>query len=189
MDSTARPAVALMSGRAVAFLATFLLPLVLVRVFDPAAFGTYKQLFLVYLTVYNIGQLGMAESLFYFLPRSGLLGGRYVANSMLWLAGTGLAGLALLTAGATAVARWLGNPELAPHLPLLGVFLLLMMPAAALEVVMIARRRFAWAAWSYGLSDVVRALVLMAPALLFRRLDWLLLGACAFAAARLCAAF
>lgn len=177
-----------MSGRAVAFLATFLLPLVLVRAFDPPAFGTYKLLFLVYLTVYNIGQLGMAESLFYFLPRAGLLGGRYVANSMLWLAGTGLVGLALLVAGAPALARWLGNPELARHLPLMGLFLSLMMPAAALEVVMIARRRHAWAAWSYGLSDVVRAVVLVAPALVFRRLDWLLLGACAFATLRLGAA-
>ncbi|PYQ23820.1 MAG: hypothetical protein DMF81_07435, partial [Acidobacteria bacterium] len=155
-----KPALRLMAGRGVAMLATFLAPLVLVRVFEPVEFGTYKQLFLVYATLYNLGQLGMAESLFYFLPRSVGRTGAYVANSLLSLAAAGLGGLALLQAGAPALARWFGNPELARHLPLLGVFLWLMLPAAGLEIVMIARRRYAWGALSYGLSDLLRSLAL-----------------------------
>src|SRR5262249_22007702 len=66
-DSIMGPALVLMSGRVLAFAASFLLPVALVRLFDAADFGTYKQLFLVYTTLYVVGSV-MAESLFYFLP-------------------------------------------------------------------------------------------------------------------------
>src|SRR5438094_628169 len=48
---------------------TFGLPLVLVRVLDPHSFGTYKQFFLVAQTLLLVGQLGLTQSLYYFLPR------------------------------------------------------------------------------------------------------------------------
>jgi O-antigen/teichoic acid export membrane protein len=187
MASTFKPALVLMAGRSVAFLGTFVLPLALVRIFDQAAFGTYKQLFLIYATFYSIGQLGMAESLYYFVPRAPRRGGIYVANSMLSLGVAGVIGLGLLCADAPALARWLGNPELARHLPVLGLFVMLMMPTAALETVMIARHRYARGAASYVISDVVRALALLLPALAWRSLDGLLIGATVFAAARLSA--
>src|SRR5437762_3331451 len=187
MDSSARPALLLMSGRAIAMLATFLVPLALVRIFDQTQFGTYKQLFLVYATFYGISQIGMAESLFYFLPRARSEAGGYAANSLLALGAAGLASLALLWAGAPAIARGLGNPDLARYLPLLGVFLLFMLPSAALEIVMISRRRYLHGAVAYGVSDVLRVLALVAPALVWRRLDWLLVGAIVFAAGRLLA--
>lgn len=187
MNSTVRPALLLMSGRAIAMVATFLVPLALVRIFDQTEFGTYKQIFLIYGTLYSISQIGMAESLFYFLPRAGREAVGYVANAFLCLAVAGLASLGLLWAGAPTLARWLGNPDLASHLPLLGLFLLLMLPSAVLEIVMISRRRYAHGAVAYGVSDILRVLALVAPALVWRRLDWLLLGAIAFAAARLCA--
>jgi O-antigen/teichoic acid export membrane protein len=187
MGPALKPALVLMSGRSAALLATFLVPLVLVRVFDPAGFGTYKQTFLIYAIVYQIGVV-ISESLFYFLPRSPEQGGRYVANAVLALAGAGLVGLALLCAGAATIAGWFGNPELARHLPLIGVFLALMLPASPLEMVMIARKRYRAASWSYAVTDVMRAVVLAALALAVGRLEWILVGACACAAARLCAA-
>jgi len=185
-ESTVKPALVLMVGRGVALVATFLAPLILVRLFDQAQFGTYKQLFLVYVTLYVLSQLGLAESLFYFIPRATRGAGGYVANSMLALAGTGLASLALLWATAPGLARWLGNPDLAHHLPLLGVFLMLMLPSTALEIVMISRRRYTDGAIAYGVSDVLRALAFVVPALVWRGLDGLLVGAAAFAAVRLC---
>jgi O-antigen/teichoic acid export membrane protein len=186
-ESTVKPALVLMLGRGVALMATFLAPLILVRLFDQTQFGTYKQLFLVYVTLYVLSQLGLAESLFYFIPRATRGPGGYVANSMLALSGTGLASLALLWVTAPAVAHWLGNPDLARHLPLLGVFLMLMLPSTALEIVMISRRRYADGAVSYGVSDVLRALAFVVPVLLWHGLDGLLIGAAVFAAARLCA--
>jgi len=153
MESTIKPALVLMSGRAIAFAATLFLPLALVRIFDQAEFGTYKQLFLVYATLYGISQFAMAESLYYFLPRAPREGGSYVANSMLSLAAAGLAGLGLLW-GSQAL-RWRAGSATPPSrrtCRCFGLFLMLMIPTHALEVAMIARHRYAWGSASYGIS-------------------------------------
>ena len=69
MDSTSRPALLLVAGRSVGLAASFAIGIVLARLFEPAVFGTYKQFFLIYATLYGVAQLGMAESLYYFVPR------------------------------------------------------------------------------------------------------------------------
>jgi len=46
-ESVFRPVVLLMSGRMLSFVATFFIPVILTRIFAPAEFGTYKQLFLI----------------------------------------------------------------------------------------------------------------------------------------------
>jgi O-antigen/teichoic acid export membrane protein len=184
VTSTLRPTVLLMSGKVLAFAATFFIPIVLVRVFDPAAFGTYKQLLLVHATLFGISQLGMAESLFYFLPRARELGGRQAANALLLLTGAGLLALAVLPALAPQVERALGNAALGGHLRLLGLFLMLTLAAAPLEIVLISRHRHGLAAWSYGLSDVARALFMIVPAVWLGTVRGLLMGAVAFAALR-----
>src|SRR5258708_26492749 len=99
--SVFRPAMLLMSGQAIAFAATFFIPVVLARALSPAEFGTYKQLFLLYSTAFLIGQAGMASSLYYFVPRSPADTGRYAANATVFLGSAGLAGLGLMWAGAT----------------------------------------------------------------------------------------
>ncbi len=178
------PELVLTLGRSVGFAVTFFIPVVLVRVFDQATFGTYKQLFLVFATLYYIAQVGMAESLFYFVPQAQGRRGAYVANAAVGLGALGLASGALLWAGAPAIAVWLNNAALAAYLPWIGAFLLLMLVSAGLEIVLIARGRFVWAASSYGLSDLLRAALFIVPALVTRRLEWVLVGAVAFAALR-----
>ena len=188
MDSTFKPALLLMSGRIMAFAATFFIPVVLVRVFDPAEFGTYKQLFLIYATLYGIVQLGMAESLFYFLPLESKKAGRYILNSMLVLASVGLACLAALVMLGPGISGWLSNPALSVHMTLIGLYLLFMTVSAVLEIVMISRKRYLWAACCYAFSDLARGALFILPALLFETLEWLLMGGVAFASIRLCAA-
>jgi O-antigen/teichoic acid export membrane protein len=184
-DAGLRPLVALVSGRALAFAGILCIPIVLARVFDRAEFGTYKQLFLMYATLWGLA-VSMAESLFYFLPRTDRDRGRYTANAVYVLLAAGLAGLAGLTLLSDDIARWLGNPALSPYLGPLGVYLTLTLGAAVLEIVMMSCHRYGWAGLTYGLSDVARALCLILPALWFRSLDWLLVGAVAFASARFC---
>jgi O-antigen/teichoic acid export membrane protein len=185
MNSTFKPALLLMAGRIVAFAATFFIPIVLVRIFDQAEFGTYKQIFLVYGTLYNMAQFGMAESLFYFLPLAPHKGGRYIANSILMLAATGLVCLGALTVGAPRIAHLLGNAALTPYIPWMGVYLLLTIVSAVLEIVMTSRKRFVMAASVYAFSELLRAAAFIVPVLLIGRLEWLLAGAIAFAAIRL----
>jgi len=176
-DSVFKPALLLMSGRTVAFAATFFIPLVLARIFDPAQFGTYKQLFLIWGTVYAVAQLGMASSLYYFLPRAPRLAGSYAANCLLFLAGTGLLCLGGLIVAAPQLSHWLSNNELSPYLPWIGLYICLTMIAMAFEIVLIARGRYLWASASYAVSDLARAAAFIVPALLFRRLEWVLKAA------------
>jgi O-antigen/teichoic acid export membrane protein len=187
MSSGIKPTFLLMSGRSIAFAATFLVPVVLVRIFTQSEFGTYKQLFLIYSTLYLIAQCGMAESLFYFLPSAGQQGGRYLANSMLVLAAAGLGCLALLVAAGPRLSVWLSNSELSRHMMWIGLFLVLMLISSVLEIAMIARGRYLLASAWYGTADMLRAAFLVVPVLLVRRIDALLIGAVVFAALRLVA--
>src|SRR5882724_8098136 len=141
MSSTFKPAAALMTGRLVGVLLSFCIPVALVRVFDPGAFGAYKQLFLLYGTLFGIAQVGMAESLFYFVPSDRDRAGFYAVNSMLVLLWAGAACAAALRIGRRAVAAGLGNEALVGAVPLLGIFLALMLASAGLEIVLTARKR------------------------------------------------
>ncbi|MGH8369994.1 MAG: lipopolysaccharide biosynthesis protein, partial [Gammaproteobacteria bacterium] len=121
VKSIFKPAIMLMSGRILGFVATFVIPLVLVRVFNKSEFGTYKQLFLIYTTLYGIAQLGMAESLFYFLPGAGSRqSGRYVFNAVWVLAVAGSLCFLLLWYLRVAIAHWFNNPALSGYIPLIG---------------------------------------------------------------------
>ena len=184
MDSTLKPAVTLMSGRLVGVVVAFSIPVVLARVLDQTAFGTYKQLFLVYATLYGIAQLGMAESLFYFLPSNPARAGRYALNSLLALSGAGAACFVLLWADRARIAAWLGNGALSSGLPWMGLYLAFMLASTGLEILLTARKRFSGAAWAYATSDVARTALFLVPILLSPRLEGLLIGAVAFAALR-----
>ena len=188
MDSTLKPAAVLMTGRLAGTVVAFAIPVVLARVLDQASFGTYKQLFLIYATLYGIAQLGFAESLFYFLPADPRKAGRHALNSSMVLAAAGAVCGAALWAGRARVATWLGNDALAAGLPWLGLHLALMLASAALEIVLTARKRYAGAALAYAASDLARTALMLLPVLVFRSLPALLIGAAAFSAARLVAA-
>lgn len=182
-----KPVLQLAIGRAAGFAATFAVPLVLARMLAPAAFGTYKQLFLVASTVISIAQIGMVESLLYFLPASSGRGGRYVCNTSVVLAGVALVCLVLLVLAGPRLGSWFANDELRTLSGLLGIYVLLMLPSLLLEIVLTARKRYAGAAAAYAGSDVARAIAVVVPIVLTGRLEGLLIGAVGFAAARLAA--
>ncbi len=187
LDSVSRPALVLVAGRTVGFVAVFAIPVVLARVFTTSEFGTYKQLFLLFSTLFGIAQLGMAESLYYFLPRSTGDAGRQVGNAIATLALAGAGCLALLWATRGWISAWLGNSQLSDHLGLIGLVLAPMLIATAFEIVMIARNQHVKAALTYAISDVLRTLLFVVPALGFGSLRGVLVGAVAFGMCRLAA--
>ena len=174
-----------MAGRALASCATLLIPLTLARVFDQTEYGTYKQLFLVFATLYSVALVGLSDSLYYFIPRDPQKGGRYVANAMAGLAVVGVACLAALHGARHVVAGWMKNPALADHLTAIGAVLLFTLAATVLEIVLIARKRYTWASSAYVVSDLARAAFFVLPVVFWRGLDAVLLGAVVFSALRL----
>jgi len=186
-DRISSPALLLIVGRSVGFVVSFAIPVVLARTFDRAEFGAYKQLFLVYGTLFGLAQFGAAESLYYFVPRSAGEAGRRVCNAIVMLVLMGAACFAVLAAARTGVARWLTNPGIARDLPLIGAFLALSLVTAVFEIVMVARHEHTKAACTYAASDITRTALIVAPALAIGGLRAVLFGAVAFAALRLAA--
>ena len=87
-DGISGPAFRLVAGRVIGGVVSFAIPVVLARILLPAAFGTYKQLFLIYATLFGLAQLGAAESLYYFVPSKPAEAGRSVCNAVGTLART-----------------------------------------------------------------------------------------------------
>jgi O-antigen/teichoic acid export membrane protein len=175
----------LVAGRAIGLVASFSIGILLARMFSPATFGTYKQFFLVYATLYGLAQLGMAESLYYFVPRHAARTGRYVCNALVTLAGAGVLCLAGLWMARTEIAARLTNPELADYMVLLGLFLTFMLMSTVLEIVMVSRKQHFTAALTYAFSDVGRTLLFIVPALLVGSLRAVFIGGVIFAGVRL----
>ncbi len=179
-----RPAALLVTGRVVGLVASFAIGIVLARIFAPATFGTYKQFFLLYGTLYGLAQLGMAESLYYFVPRNTSRTPRYVCNALITLAVAGLACLAALYLWRTQIAQRLTNTALADYMGLAGLFLTFMLMSTVLEIVMVSRKKHLMAAVTYACSDIVRTLFFVVPAFAFLSLRAVFIGATTFAALR-----
>ena len=179
------PASALVIGRSVGFAAAFAIPIVLSRILDQSEFGTYKQLFLIYATLFGVAQLGMAESLYYFIPRDSTGAGQHIASALATLAAAGVACLTLLLLFSPGIAGWLKNPQLTPGLLPLGIFLTLTLVAAPLEIVLVSRRKYGSAALTYAVSDLTRVACILSPALVIGTISAVMWGAAGFACARL----
>jgi O-antigen/teichoic acid export membrane protein len=186
-DGISRHVLVLVAGRTLGFVAAFAIPVVLARAFDRAAFGTYKQLFLVYATLYGLAQIGAAESLYYFVPRKPEEAGRRVGNAVVLLLLMGVVCAVGLWQARFAIAGWLSNDALIPTLPWLGAYLALMLVASAFEIVMVSRKEHTVGACTYAATDFARTALFLAPALVFRSLGAVLAGGVAFAALRVAA--
>ena len=184
-DHITGPAFLLVAGRTVGLIATFAIGPLFARLFTVEDIGTYRTFFLLYATLFGLAQLGMAESLYYFVPRASGNIGRYVCNAALSLFAAGLASLGLLWGFQDRIAAFFSNPAIAAIVVPLGLFLTLMLVGTVLEITMISRKQHISAAVTYALSDITRTGFFIAPALLVASLRAVFVGAVAFAAARL----
>jgi O-antigen/teichoic acid export membrane protein len=186
LDAISGPAFRLIAGRVIGGVVSFAIPVVLARVLLPTAFGTYKQLFLIYMTLYGVAQLGAAESLYYFVPRKPGEAARSISNSLATLTLVGTLCILALYFARDRVAAWM-EPAIATELPLLGLFLALTLISAAFEIVIVSRNKPAKAAIVYAASDIARTLSFVIPALAWRSLHAVLTGGVVFAGLRVAA--
>jgi O-antigen/teichoic acid export membrane protein len=157
----------LVGGRVVSAALTFALPLVLARLLSPEAFGTYKQFFLIVVTLQLTGQLGLTQSLYYFIPRGGRERGAFVSQSFLSLSMLGLLfGIGLWFA-TPILGQWLGDGSLMGLRAPLALCGGMQLAAAALESALTSDGRIAVAGVTYVVADGVRAVALVAGARYF----------------------
>ena len=90
---------------------TFAIPLVLARAMAMEEYGTYKQLFLIAQTLYYVLPFGVAQSLYFFIPRTDQAR-PWVMQTLGMLLIAGLAGGGLILGLGHHGASLLGNPDL-----------------------------------------------------------------------------
>ncbi len=176
----------LLVGRGFSAALSFALPLVLARRLDATGYGTYKQIFLISNTAFYLLQLGMAQSLYYFVPRSEDTETRrtFVAQTYLFLAVAGAVAAVAMVFLAGPFARAMSNPELVPLAPLTALMTWLLIATAALEIQLTAEGRLVAAGLAYGVLDAVRVSFALVPILFGAGLSGFLWGSIAALAIR-----
>jgi O-antigen/teichoic acid export membrane protein len=176
----------LVAGRASSALVGLALPALLAQWLDPAAYGTYKQLFLVSnLALYSL-QFGLAQSLFFFVPRTGDEAEKraYVGQTQLVLGVIGvLAGTGLYACGPWIAAR-MSNPELATLAAPLALLSGALIASGHLEITLTARGKPTHSALAMTASDLVRVGAMLAGVMLGGGVSGLAWGAALAASAR-----
>ncbi|MFN2547159.1 MAG: lipopolysaccharide biosynthesis protein [Myxococcales bacterium] len=156
----------LMLGRGGATVLGFALPLILTRLLPQAGFGTYKQVWLVVSTAYLMLQLGMAQSLYYFIPRKDGRAKQWLTQATVSLSVIGIVCGIALYAGRFAIAKQFGNPELAQFGLPMALIAAFMIAGSPLEIHLTAEGKVRTAAWCIFLSDAFRVVASVVPLLL-----------------------
>ncbi len=176
-----RRALSLGAANALDYAFQFLLPVVLVRCLDTAAFGEYRLLWLAVGTAMAVVTMAMPGSLYYFLPRSeGATKRLYINQSLVFLAAAGLV-------ASWAVSSW--NPwlpekmsDLARHGAIVPLFVLLWMIASLLDLLPTVEERVMWQAKATVGLAALRTVALSLAAILTRELGPVLLVLLGFVA-------
>ena len=94
---------------------TIVLGVVLVRMISKQAFGTYRQVLLVYTFVAELISLQLQASLYYFIPRLGIERRRaLLLQTLLITYALAVVAASVMFGGSRLIARGFGNAELVP---------------------------------------------------------------------------
>lgn len=160
-----RKAGPLVFARLIAAGITFTIPLVLARAMALEEYGTYKQLFLIAQTLFYILPFGVAQSLYFFIPRNDN-SRPWVAQTLLFTLFAGLGAAGLIFAFATPVASFLQNPGLLEYRWELAIYTAGLVASSPLEVMLTAQGRTKHSAVVYLASDALRAACMVVPVFL-----------------------
>jgi len=178
-------ALVLIIGRVASFALTFFIPIFLARRLDPAEYGTFKQIFLIFTTLFLILQGGMVQSLYYFIPHDPDRKSAWIFQAVLFATAAGAIAAIGLLLGGERLADAFSNPALIPYISALALFLFLMLASCHFETVMIAQEEITKGSIVLFLSEMIRALFIIIPLLVTRSLSAVIAGLITFAGLRL----
>ena len=144
---------------------TTVVPLVLARAMPIEEYGTYKQLFLVGVTLTAILAFGVPQSLYYFLPRTEQ-GRPYIVHVLVLLAGAGAVAAALVLLATPWIGELFSAPELPEYRYALAAYAGFFLAASPLEALFTSQGRTGLAAVNYLIWDTLRAAAMTVPILL-----------------------
>jgi O-antigen/teichoic acid export membrane protein len=154
--SLATQAGLLAASRAAGQVLNALVGIVVVRFISQEDYGTFRQVYLLFATLVVLTDLGLTESLYYFLPRNPGQRRKLMLRST-WVVGLAQVGggLAMLL-GAGALGRFFNNAGLAHYVGLLAVYIGLSAVTRLWEVQLVAEQRVPLAALVAGGSEALK---------------------------------
>lgn len=176
-DNLTKRAAWLASARVLAFAMTLPFPLVLVRTLSQQDFGLYKQVFQILLTVLALAGLGVNMSVLYFLPRNPDKKSQIAFNVLVFYAVLGSVVALLFAVYPGAVTLIFKGDGLVPHMPMLGLAILLWLLATVLEVVAIADNDIRSASIFILVSQLTKSALMMMAAVLFNSVHAIVVAA------------
>jgi O-antigen/teichoic acid export membrane protein len=153
----------LLFAKIIAFVLSIAAPLVVIRVLDPKDFGVYKQVGLVLGTAIPLLSLSFYMNVFYFLPRRPAQGQQIVLNLLFVQCIAGVSAC-LLVIALPQVLQFLVGDELVRYASLIGVLLMVTMPAYVLEVVPTANQDVRYSTGFIISAQLSRSVVMVVAA-------------------------
>lgn len=130
------------ASKTLAFSSVIISSIYLARTLSISEFGRYRQGWLLIRTFIPILLLGIPQAINYFLPRAQKdRKGSYLSAFFFLLLSTGIVAFATSLLAPGLLAGLVGNPRLTGLIPLLGVYLLVILPSYILEPVLILRNK------------------------------------------------
>lgn len=185
MASILRQGIALSAARYIEQVIMLMTPIVLVRTLDPTSFGEYRLFWLLVSTVAVLFPFDMPRSLLFFFVRLDSEGRRlYVGQTVLFLLATTLiAALVILVFGKALPPSM--KDLLHGHGFLLAFFLLVWNLGLLLDVLPNAAGQIRWQAQAILATSVLRAALIISAAVVFQRIEAVLVAALVAACMRL----
>jgi O-antigen/teichoic acid export membrane protein len=155
---------------------TLLVPAALARVLLPAAYGTFKQAWLLASTLAMVVPMGAAASLYYFVPREPERRARFVSQSLLYSLASAALAAALLMLGRPLIERQFSNPDLNANVPWVAAFTFFWIASGPFDSAYTAMGRLRFSAAIRVATEVGRGLGMVIGAALTHSAEGLFIG-------------
>ena len=159
------------SGKFITFVIRFIIPLILVRVFNKEEYGTYRQMFLVGSFLIPILQMGMASSVFFFFPNVKGKESQLFSQTFIFLVLSGLLSFPILYLFEDSLVWLFKNDTFKDYIFLCASYSFFTMIAKLLEYVLILEKRtkslLKYLVW----SEVIRTFLMVMAIILFKTIE------------------
>jgi O-antigen/teichoic acid export membrane protein len=180
-----RQAFILSGARCLAFALTALHPVVLTRILSKSDFGTYAQFYLIALSLIPLGEMGVSQGIYYFLPKNGVKKRAIAFQACLLTFVTGLVVCSVLLVLDRYLSELIGNPHIIVLVPFMAIYCFCLIASSSFEALMIADGNCNLASAFTLVMQLINSSALIGGALTCRSLEGIMTAICVASGLRL----
>lgn len=175
----------LTGSRAIGQILNVLAGLLVVRALTQADYGTYRQIILLYTTIYLLGEAGFAQSLYRFIPRDRERARVFIGQALMAAVVMAVFWTLALVGLAGSISAYFGNASLAGYMWLLAAYLGLSLLAKVPEAGLVTLERIPSASLNIAAFEALKFTLVVAVLKFNGAISWLLWAMVLATAARL----